>query len=247
MKRPATLSLDLDNQWAYMKTHGDAGWERFPTYLDRVVPRILGILDELDLEITFFVVGKDAADERNADALQSLADAGHEIANHSYWHEPWFDQYDCQETEAEVEKAEQAIELATGVRPRGWRGPGFNFTPVLLEVLGSRGYSYDASTFPTYLGPMARLYYLATSGLKGEEREKRSGLYGSWTDGFRSLGPYFWNLENRRPLLEIPVTTAPFLRTPIHASYLLYLATFQPTVADVYWEMALRACGWRGI
>jgi len=37
----ASLSLDLDNQWSYMKTHGDAGWELFPSYLDIVIPRVL--------------------------------------------------------------------------------------------------------------------------------------------------------------------------------------------------------------
>ncbi len=40
-KPVASLSLDLDNQWSYMKTHGDAGWESFPSYLDIVVPRVL--------------------------------------------------------------------------------------------------------------------------------------------------------------------------------------------------------------
>ena len=40
MRRPiASLSLDLDNKWSYMKTHGDQGWEAFPSYLDAVVPR----------------------------------------------------------------------------------------------------------------------------------------------------------------------------------------------------------------
>ncbi len=28
-KKIASLSLDLDNKWSYMKTHGDAGWETF--------------------------------------------------------------------------------------------------------------------------------------------------------------------------------------------------------------------------
>ena len=37
--RYASLSLDLDNQWSYMKTHGDAGWQSFPSYLDTAVPR----------------------------------------------------------------------------------------------------------------------------------------------------------------------------------------------------------------
>ena len=27
MKPIASLSLDLDNKWSYMKTHGDAGWD----------------------------------------------------------------------------------------------------------------------------------------------------------------------------------------------------------------------------
>ena len=31
MTKPiASLSLDLDNKWSYLKTHGDAGWDSFP-------------------------------------------------------------------------------------------------------------------------------------------------------------------------------------------------------------------------
>ena len=56
----ASLSLDLDNQWSYMKTHGDAGWESFPTYLDIVIPRFLDVFRQLDLKITVMVVGQDA-------------------------------------------------------------------------------------------------------------------------------------------------------------------------------------------
>jgi len=40
----ASLSLDLDNKWSYLKTHGDVGWESFPSYLDMVVPRVLDFL-----------------------------------------------------------------------------------------------------------------------------------------------------------------------------------------------------------
>ena len=65
----ASLSLDLDNLWSYMKTHGDPGWDTFPSYLDLVVPRILEFLRERNLVITFFVVGQDAALEKNQAAL----------------------------------------------------------------------------------------------------------------------------------------------------------------------------------
>ena len=58
MAKPiGSISLDLDNKWSYMKTHGDAGWEEFPSFLDLVVPRILDFLQEHSQKITFFVVG----------------------------------------------------------------------------------------------------------------------------------------------------------------------------------------------
>jgi len=95
----ASLSLDADNQWSYMKIHGDDGWDSFPSYLDVLAPRALDVLARQDLRITFFIVGQDAALPENRDALGALARAGHEIGNHSYRHEPWLHRYS--ETELE--------------------------------------------------------------------------------------------------------------------------------------------------
>src|SRR5207248_11307593 len=82
----ASLSLDLDNKWSYLKTHGDAGWESYPTYLPLVVPRVLEFLRQRGLTITFFLVGQDAARAENRDVLRSIAEAGHEVGNHSFKH-----------------------------------------------------------------------------------------------------------------------------------------------------------------
>ena len=79
MKPLLSLSLDADNQWAYMKTHGDPGWEAYPSYLDRLAEVALERTKRHQLRITFFLVGQDAAIESNHAALRSLADAGHEI------------------------------------------------------------------------------------------------------------------------------------------------------------------------
>ena len=59
--RLASVSLDLDNVWSYLKTHGDDGWERRPSYLATFVPYVLDVLEQEQLQITFFVVGADAA------------------------------------------------------------------------------------------------------------------------------------------------------------------------------------------
>ena len=116
-----SLSLDVDNLWSYLKTHGDSGWEAFPSYIDQFVEIALDRLARHDLRITFFVVGQDAALERNRAALRAIAEAGHEIANHSFHHEPWLHRWSRPRIEREVMEAEVAIEQATGRKPKGFR------------------------------------------------------------------------------------------------------------------------------
>lgn len=243
MPRPlCSLSLDLDDMWTYLKTHGDAGWQEYPSYLETVVPRVLKLLAERDLRITWFIVGRDAADPRHWRVLRSIADAGHEIGNHSFHHEPWLHLYSDEQIEAELARAEDAIEGATGVRPDGFRGPGYSFSPALLSILARRGYRYDCSTFPSVLGPLARMYYFATArGLSKDEKRQRAQLFGKWSEGLRSLRPYVWQTASG-PLLEIPVTTTPLVKVPLHLSYLLYLAGFSRTAARTYFRSALALC-----
>lgn len=245
-KPKASMSLDLDNQWSYMKTHGDAGWESFPSYLDLVVPRVLEILERHQLKTTFFIVGQDAALDKNKNALRSIADAGHEIGNHSFHHEPWLHLYSPDQVRAEIAQAEDAIETATGVRPTGFRGPGFSVSQEVLRTLKERGYQYDASTFPTFLGPLARAYYFFNARLSKEERKKRSALFGKISDGLRPLKPYEWQLPNGE-LLEIPVTTIPGVRAPFHLSYILFLAGYSRQLALSYFSVALQLCRLRGV
>ena len=131
MKPAASISLDLDNLWSYLKTQGAPGWETFPSYLDLVVPRILDTLDRCGQRITFFIVGQDATMESNRAALKSIAAAGHEIANHSFMHEPWLHLYSREQLHQEIRDAENAIASVTGKTTRGFRGPGFSTSPLV--------------------------------------------------------------------------------------------------------------------
>ena len=242
-----SLGLDLDNLWAYMKIHGDAGWDLYPSYLDVLCPLIVDVMREHRLRMTVFIVGQDAALEKNRAALASLSTAGHEIGNHSFRHEPWFHLYSRTEIETEIRTAEEAIEKATGKRPIGFRGPGFSLSPDTLRVLVGRGYRYDCSTLPTFLGPLARAYYFWNSrGMSAEEREKRSKLYGTLSDGFQPIRPYSWSVDGR-PLVELPVTTMPGLRVPFHLSYVLYLRKFSRALAWTYFRTSLALCRMTGI
>ena len=74
-----------------------------------------------------------------------------------------------------------------------------------------------------------------------EEKEKRKKLFGKFSDGFQSLKPYKWKVGEKE-LTEIPVTTLPVFKTPIHASYVVYLSTFSKFAARSYWRAALKMC-----
>ena len=225
------ISLDLDNLWSYMKIHGDTRLGIVP-----VVPRPSASTSPFErcerhgLTVTVFIVGQDAALAKNAGAMRAIADAGHEIANHSFSHEPWFHTYSYDKIESEIADAETAIELATGQRPRGFRGPGFSLSDDTLRVLTERNTCTTLRPFPRSSGPLGTRVLLsstAASSPKKSERSARSSL-DPMRDGLRDLRavPSFTlSHVDRGELVEIPVTTLPFARIPIHMSYIVYLAT----------------------
>ena len=206
-----------------------------------MVPRALDFLKDRNLTITFFIVGQDAALEKNREAFGQISAARHEIGNHSFHHEPWLHLYSETEIETEMARAEEHIERATGHKPIGFRGPGFSFSHATLRVLARRGYQYDASTFPTFIGPLARAYYFMTAKLSIEEMQQRKALFGKLRDGLQPVKPYRWQVDTGT-LVEIPVTTMPIFKMPIHVSYLLYLSGFAPALALRYFQAAIKLC-----
>lgn len=245
MKPLASLSLDLDNEWSYLKTHGDASWSDLPSYLDTVVPRVLDVMAARGLTITFFVVGQDAALDRNGQALRALAEAGHEIGNHSFRHEPWLHKYPDEEVKEELARAEEAIEAATGFHPVGFRGPGYSLSPSVVQTLVERGYRYDCSTLPTIVGPLARMIYFRSAKLDAVQRAERADLFGHASEARRPLKAYRWGRPDG--LLEIPVTVMPGTRVPMHVSYLLTLGGRSMRLARAYFRTALEMCKMSGV
>lgn len=241
-KLPASISLDLDDKWSYMKVHGDEGWEKFPSYLDIVLPITLDILEKLDIKITFFIVGQDAAIEKNHKVLQSIVERGHEVANHSFHHESWLKTYSKEKITNEIAIAEDAILKATGKRTNMFRGPGFSWSNDLLEVLEERNYIFDASILPTYISPLMRQYYFWKSKLSKEEKKNRKELFGSFKEGFYPLKPFKWELKSNKKLLEIPVSTMPVFKIPFHQSYLIYISSVSTGLMKMYLRFSIFMC-----
>jgi len=171
-----------------------------------------------------------------------ITERGHEVGNHSYHHESWLQTYSYEKIEKEIREAEEAIERVTGQKTTGFRGPGFSWSKDLLKVIKKRNYLYDASTLPTWLGPLARMYYFSKSDLPPEEKKARKELFGKFSEGFRSNKPYYHDLKDNKKLLEIPVTTIPILKIPFHLSYLVYLSGVSNMLMKAYLNMAITFC-----
>ena len=104
----------------------------------RMLPRILGMLDELGLRVTFFVEGLNA--ELYPEALLEIAGSGHELGYHGWRHELWPDLNPSEEARVLQRGVHKMDEL--GVRPRGFRPPGGRLTPSSPELLENFGFTH---------------------------------------------------------------------------------------------------------
>ena len=135
----------------------------------------------------------------NARWLRMISERGHEVGNHSFHHECWLHRYTPEML---------ADELATG-RRRDRRGhrPADRPASAARASAGARHCSRRWRTAatgttrprcPTYLGPLARAYFLATARLTPEQRRERgTALRIASPTGLRPAGAYQWQLCRR--------------------------------------------------
>ncbi len=106
------------------------------------VPRILALLKRHDLRATFFIPGYSA--HRYPDVVRAVAEAGHEIAHHSYFHENTIGM--DAKTEADMlDLGLRALRDVAGVRPEGYRAPMWEMNFHTPALLAERGFRYDSS------------------------------------------------------------------------------------------------------
>jgi peptidoglycan/xylan/chitin deacetylase (PgdA/CDA1 family) len=108
----------------------------------RGVPRILALLDELELPATFFVPGRTA--RAYPGPVEAIAQAGHEIGHHGDLHRR-NGSLSPDELQAELDGGLDTLEHLLAIRPRGYRSPAWEGTEDTLDLLCERGFAYDSS------------------------------------------------------------------------------------------------------
>lgn len=87
---------------------------------EKLTPELLDILAQHHIHATFFVIGRNVVE--HPEILQRAVREGHEIGNHS-WSHPAFGRMRDESVRAELQKTDEAIRTAIGVRPVLMRPP----------------------------------------------------------------------------------------------------------------------------
>ncbi|HYO56205.1 polysaccharide deacetylase family protein, partial [Archangium sp.] len=171
-------------------------------------------------------------------ALRSAHEAGVEVASHSFSHDYALTRRPPESIREDLRRADEVLEAATGVRPVGFRAPGYTLNAALYAATVERGYRYGSSAFP------AAPYYTAKAAVMGSlallGRPSRAVL-----DSPRVLlaprTPY--RPDPSRPyrrgagaVLELPMAVTPGVRFP-------FIGTFATTLPLPVVRAAYRALG----
>src|SRR5437764_9815211 len=92
----------------------------------KLTPRLLDLLAEHHIHVTFFVIGENAAE--HPEILQRAVREGHEIGNHT-WSHPNLAKMTDEAVRSQIKRTEEAITGAIGSRPVLLRPPYGSITP----------------------------------------------------------------------------------------------------------------------
>lgn len=117
-----------DNNKKQIAISFDAAWGNEDTGL------LIDILAKHNIKTTFFVVGEWV--DKYPESVKQLADAGHEIMNHSDTH-PHMPTLSVQQMTDEINVCNDKIEKITGRRPTLFRAPYGEYDNNLIDALSS--------------------------------------------------------------------------------------------------------------
>lgn len=145
------MTIDVEDYFHvtnFESTIDPSQWDSLPGTVDEGTDRILAAMDDAEVTGTFFVLGWVA--EKNPAVVKRIADAGHEIASHGFWHKRVFE-HTPDHFRQDVRRSKALLEDITGTEVLGHRAPTFSIDEEslwALDILLEEGFEYDSSLFP---------------------------------------------------------------------------------------------------
>jgi len=188
------------------------------SFYETFLNRTFEFFEKYNLKVTFFMVGNEL---ENSGIIRNLilqaGNLGHEIENHSYSHPFGLAGLSDDEITAEINKCSDIIFKLTGLRPVGFRAPGYSINTKIINILKENGFKYDSSGFWSIMNPVLEYghKFMFKNGLKNE------GF--GYVTGKIPHEPYFtdqndWLRKDNSDghFLEIPLPRTKFFGLPFY-------------------------------
>ncbi len=123
-------------------------WDKAPSQVVHDTEVIMRLLDEAKARATFLTVGWVA--ERHPSLIKRLADAGHEIGCHSFFHRLVYT-LTPEEFDRDIQRAVKSLREVSGQPVNAFRAPGFSMKPECFwayPILRKHGITVDVSVVP---------------------------------------------------------------------------------------------------
>lgn len=234
----STVSIDLDDLWVLLQMVGQPAATCDGSFFTSGLPRFLELLASHRICATFFANAADLETQPQRALLTRVVEAGHEMANHGLTHR-YLTAMDQDTKKREIAESTERLHRFLGAPVRGFRAAGYAVdadVPLILEQLG---YVYDSSAFPTALLPAIAAYQRVLMSPPRPCYPWLASLL-SPTVPYRPARQNLYRRGDAR-LWEVPVTTLPLIRFPLHFSYGILLGP-RYLEAGVRWALRFHRC-----
>ena len=213
MRKRIAITIDVESDWGGRMNIDSKNRRETCRGINEGLPVILDMLDKFKIKATFFISGElflgGNPHSRNEDSitltsLQNIAKSGHEIASHGFKHED-HSRLSRSTLIEEIKKSRDIIWEYTGIEPVGFRAPQFKISDNLFGVLSELGFTYDSSTVRGTLPGRYRGFLTKKEPFKISFRGDKT--------------------EDIHDILEIPVSTIPYLRMPLGIRWINLIGT----------------------
>jgi polysaccharide deacetylase family protein (PEP-CTERM system associated) len=145
-----SFTVDVE-EWFHVCGVGGAvaeeHWTSLPSRVESTTATLLDMLSRHGVSATFFVVGWIA--ERHPQLVERIREAGHDVGSHSYMHRRVYE-LSAEQFARDLDRSLSVLQPLVGT-VRGFRAPEWSIndrSSWALEVLASRGITYDSSMAP---------------------------------------------------------------------------------------------------
>jgi Polysaccharide deacetylase len=200
-----SITIDMDSLNCYRKIHGLEVENEFDnTIMENTISVIIEFFKNLNMKITFFLVGNSI--EGNENLINLILENGHEIGNHTWNHKYDFTYLNEDEITDELLKFQNCFKDKFNYKVEGFRTPGYHLSDNLLKVLNNLGFSYSSSSMGSWTYYFIKL--LKVSKINLSQKKSFSKIH-PLNDLLLPNFPYYPKFENSlkpQNVLEIPIT-----------------------------------------